>query len=556
MQLPSTFNPFIPEGITDAGERRIARGVMTVLAPGAALLLVVGLLQPVLTPGGGAIGVFYALLVLPLAGAMILVRRGYIRLAGSFSISFIWVVVTAMAFLSEGVRGPSILAYPVLVGAAAFFWNMRAALWLAFLSTLTALAMALMQAVDLLPEPLVEVTALRAWGGVAVSTILAAVVMNTTMDMVQEAVSEAQKSEAKFRELIQGAPDAMLVVDGDLEVKEVNRRALTLLGGERHTLLGRPGGGLIPGLPELLKSRPGRPVRSRAVSLQGETLPVNVSSNRVISGEAVLHVVTLGDISDEIRAEEARKQVELRLREAQRMEAVGQLAGGVAHDFNNLLTIVLGNASLELERDDLTEEARDRWSEVDAAAARAAELTHQLLAFSRQQVLDPEPLDLSSLLATKGTVLQRILGDRARLFIDAKSEAWVKVDPGQMDSVLLALVQNARDAMPGGGTLRIFCLEVTVGEEDPDHPDVPRGRYFQLCFRDTGAGMDPENLKRAFEPFFTTKGFGGGMGLGLATVHGIVTQSGGFVTANSTPGVGSTFCLYFPPLARPEARPA
>jgi len=541
----------LPPDVTDLAERRIARGVLTVLGPGAFLLLILGALQPLFAPGGGIIGLFYVALASPLILAIILVRRGDIRLAGILSIALIWILVTGLAVVSGGIRAPSIVAYPVLVGAAAFFWNARAAMGMAVVSSLTGLLLVLGEIWNLLPEPIAEVTILRAWGGMTAATLIAGVVMKTTMDTIQASLDEAQESERKFRELIQGAPDGMLVLDGRHVIQEVNRQALSLFRAEREALLGRRGTELLPELLDLLSTEAAKPRRSVALTLDGENLPVNLSSNPVVSGGDQVLVVTVGDISDEIEAEEARKKVEARLREAQKMEVVGQLAGGIAHDFNNLLTIVLGNASLELEREDLAQETKDRWGEVETAAARAADLTHQLLAFSRQQVMDPQPVRLSSFLREKGPLLQRILGEKIRLVIEARTEGWVRVDPSQMDNVILSLVQNARDAMTEPGILRILCKEVEVAREDPEQPEVPPGQYVEICFKDTGTGMDPDSLKRAFEPFFTTKGFGGGMGLGLATVHGIVTQSGGFISASSTPGLGSVFCLYLPPIPRP-----
>lgn len=553
MQLPSILRQLIPADITDAQEKRIARAVVTVLGPGAILLLVLGLLQPLMTPGGWLLGVVYGMLASPLLAAILLVHRGNIRAAGIFSISFLWAGVTLLAVFSEGIRSPSVVAYPVLVGAAAFFWTLRAAVAIAVVSSLVSLVMVLVQAFGFLPEPLREVTLFRAWGGVMACTVLAAIIMKVAMDMIRESVLEAQASERKFRDLVQGAPDGMLVLGADFTIREVNRRALSLLGGRREDLLGRSGESVIPGLREILLARPGQAQRGMATALTGEKLPVNISSNPVVSGKEHLQVVTLADISDQLRVEEAREQVEMRLREAQKMETVGQLAGGVAHDFNNLLTIVMGNVSLELERDDTSPEERARWGEVDAAAARAAELTQQLLAFSRQQILDPEPVNLADYLGEKVPLLQRVLGDQCRILLEAGGDDWIRVDPGQLDNVVLALVHNARDAMPEAGTLRIISRTISVQEDDPDHEEVPPGRYVHVCFQDTGTGMDSKSLERAFEPFFTTKGFGGGMGLGLATVHGIVTQSGGYVSVQSTPGVGSTFCLYLPALPHPEA---
>jgi len=551
MAPPSLMARLLPGDLTDPEERRVAVSILTVLGPGGILLLLFAVLQPFLTDGGLILGVFYAAMAMALLIAVVLVNRGKTRLAGPVTVAFLWVILTVMASLNEGVRSPTVVGYPVLVAAAAYYWNSRAAMRVVLASVLAMLGMALAQMYGVLPDVLPSVTPLRAWGGVTVATLMSGVIMRATSTNIQKALGVAEASERKFRDLIQSAPDGMAVLDGEGRIVEVNRRMVSLFRATRAELLDVRGDTLIPGLAGILRSRPEGLPRAGAKRTDGSGFPAQVSFNSVVFDGGEATVLTVRDISDEVRLEDERSQVEARLRDAQKMEAVGQLAGGIAHDFNNLLTVILGNVSLELERADLPEEERKRWGEVEDAAARAAELTNQLLAFSRRQAADPRPLELSAFLQEKGQVLQRILGERVRLLFSARSRVWAEVDPGQMDHVILAIVRNARDAMPKGGTLRITCEARSVGPTAEGEGEMPPGEYACVCFRDTGAGMDEEALARAFEPFFTTKGFGGGMGLGLATVHGIVTQSGGHVLANSTPGLGSTVCLYFPRIPEP-----
>jgi two-component system cell cycle sensor histidine kinase/response regulator CckA len=245
--------------------------------------------------------------------------------------------------------------------------------------------------------------------------------------------------------------------------------------------------------------------------------------------------------------ERTRRQLEDQLRQAQKMEAIGQLASGVAHDFNNVLCAILGYSDLLLEDSSLNWHARGRVTEIRTAANPAAEITRQMLAFSRKQVLQPRPLDLNAIVMESTKMLRRLIGENIRLLTTLENDLWtVKADPTQIVQMITNLAVNSRDAMPEGGRLTIETSNATLDDNYSGmHFQVTQGEYVLLAVSDTGAGMDAETQKHIFEPFFTTKR-GRGTGLGLSTVYGIVKQSGGYVWVYSEVGRGTTFKIYLP----------
>ena len=269
-------------------------------------------------------------------------------------------------------------------------------------------------------------------------------------------------------------------------------------------------------------------------------------------GQAIRLVGTNQDVTERRHAEEALRRSEERLHLSQRLEAVGQLAGGVAHDFNNLLTAITSYTQLVLEDLAPNDGHRDDLLEIKKAAERATALTRQLLAFSRRQVLDPRVVDLNTVVTDLEKMLRRLIGAHIGLATDCSARPSlprVRADVGQLEQVIVNLAVNARDAMPDGGTLTIRTGGAELSEADclaHSDFDVRPGRYVVLSVSDTGIGMDLATQARMFEPFFTTKGPGKGTGLGLATVYGIVKQSGGYIAVTSKPGKGTTFDIYLP----------
>jgi two-component system, cell cycle sensor histidine kinase and response regulator CckA len=276
----------------------------------------------------------------------------------------------------------------------------------------------------------------------------------------------------------------------------------------------------------------------------GEAIGVNRLNDPAVRAVVANH----RDISDRKEVEFALRRSEEQLRQAQKMEAVGRLAGGIAHDFNNVLTAIFGYVDLLLDQLDESDPKRADVLEIRGCAERAASLTRQLLAFSRRQVMQPRTIDLNTVVSRLEGLIARLVGEDIQLSVVlTPHESLVVADPGHIEQVLMNLAANARDAMPEGGRLRIETRQEEVLAFEPvSRPGLRPGLYELLIVSDNGTGMAPSVRERIFEPFFTTKEQGQGTGLGLATVYGIVKQSGGWVYADSEEGQGTTFVVYLP----------
>ena len=254
------------------------------------------------------------------------------------------------------------------------------------------------------------------------------------------------------------------------------------------------------------------------------------------------------DVTERKRSEEERRTLDAELRQAQKMESIGRLAGGVAHDFNNALGVILGHSELAMRRLPATDPARHHLDEVRDAASRSAHLTRQLLAFARKQTIAPKLVDLNEAVSGMLAMLRRLIGEDVQLEWLPAPGLWpVKVDPAQVDQILANLLVNGRDAIAGVGRITVETGNVIVDEaEVRGRADLAPGDYVTLSVSDDGSGMEQDVLEHVFEPFFTTKPVGRGTGLGLATVYGIVTQNGGFIAVQSEPGQGSSFRIHLP----------
>lgn len=377
-----------------------------------------------------------------------------------------------------------------------------------------------------------------------------------------EARRERRKVEqtlVKLRTAVEASGEVIFMTDGDGVFTFVNPEFTRLYGYTSEEVLGKT-------TPRVLKSGETDPERYATLwaTIKNKQVAIWEVTNRTKDGRMVNIEGTINPILDE-RGEIAgflsihrdvtmRKQLEVQYRHAQKMEAVGRLAGGIAHDFNNLLTVINGYSQMVLEQLRPDHPMHSQVDKIQKAGERAATMTRQLLAFSRQQVLAPQVLDLNKVVAGIDKMLGRLIGEDIELVMACSAGLWyVKADPGQIDQVIMNLAVNARDAMPHGGRLTIETANVTLGEgEFGWRPVIEPGPYAMLAISDTGCGMTAEVKGRIFEPFFTTKEYGKGTGLGLSTVYGIVKQSGGYIFADSEPGKGTTFRIYLPPIASAE----
>ncbi len=364
---------------------------------------------------------------------------------------------------------------------------------------------------------------------------------------------QAQLREAheQLRAVVEASPLAIITLDREGRVRTWNAAAERLYGWKADEVIGQPMPIVPPGGLEKFRQRMARALEGETfrheeeARLRADGTLVDVEFHSAPYRDADGRVAGIISLSSDMTAIKALEQ---QLRQAQKMEAIGRLAGGVAHDFNNVLTAIL--ATTELMAGDLAPNAslHADIGEIRAAAERAAALTRQLLAFSRQQVMRPQVLDVNALVSNVESLLRRLLGEDITLRTElAPGGGRVRADAGQMEQVLMNLAVNARDAMPDGGTLTIQTAHTDVLTPLPgDRSAIQPGSYITITVSDTGIGMDEFTREHLFEPFFTTKAAGKGTGLGLATVYGIVKQSGGYIWADSEPGAGATFTVYLP----------
>jgi two-component system, cell cycle sensor histidine kinase and response regulator CckA len=384
----------------------------------------------------------------------------------------------------------------------------------------------------------------------------------------KQAEKALRESEEQYRNLFESMEQGVVYQMADGGIVSANPAAERILGLSLEQMKGRVStdprwrcvredGSDFPGdqHPAMLALRSGRSVLG---TLMGVFHPGEDQHRWILvdavpefrAGQASPHRVytILSDITTRRRAEAERENLGIQLRQAQKMEAVGQLAGGVAHDFNNALTVILGFAESALRQLNPLDPLRHHMHQIVAAVDKSANLTRQLLAFARRQIVTPRVLDVDDAIASLAKMLPRLIGEDIDLRIVPGEGLWnVNIDPSQVDQILINLVTNARDAIANTGTITIETANVVLGKERcRRHPAVTPGDYVVLTVSDTGAGMDKVTIERIFDPFFTTKAEGKGTGLGLATVYGIAKQSGGFVDVYSEPGHGTTFQVYLP----------
>ncbi len=363
---------------------------------------------------------------------------------------------------------------------------------------------------------------------------------------------------ARYRQLIELAPDAILVHDGEV-VELANAAAARLAGaGSADELRGRRIAEFLA--PPYLKSVESEiitsgersavapPVRDTFRRLDGSEVPVEVSSAAIMDGARLSAHLMIRDITDRVAVERTAAELQVRLRHTQKMEAIGALAGGVAHEVNNMMTVILGFTEFMLQDPALPHERIADMRQVSVAAGRAANITRQLLAFSRRSFYRPQVMELDTAIRGLEPMIGRLLGEHQTLALDLTPAPAVWLDREQFTQIAVNFTLNARDAMEPGGTLTIAVRQTDLPEPAPGYAgaSIPAGRYTRVSFSDDGSGMSAETEAKLFEPFYTTKAVGQGTGLGLAAVYGILEQNGAYVALDTETGRGTTFALFLP----------
>jgi PAS domain S-box-containing protein len=403
----------------------------------------------------------------------------------------------------------------------------------------------------------IKVTESSGWG---LTALLTAAPLYLTYRMYRAGADV----EARQGAILEAAYDAIITMDPQLNIREFNPAAERMFGRQRNDILGRSAEMLVPdannaeimgALRQYLTAGTGplagRQLEMRGLRADGSDFPMELTVARTATDRGMVVTGFARDITE-------RRALEEQLRQSQKLEAIGRLAGGVAHDFNNILMSIMGSADLLLMTVLENGPAKEEAAEIKQAVDRGAGLTRQLLAFSRRQASTPQLLSLGDVVAGMEKMLRRLIEiDVEFEMVKPAAPIMVMADPGQIEQVVLNLVVNARDAMPGGGKVAVTVDEIEIDETAATSTvEGKAGRYARLSVADTGTGIDGATRAKLFEPFFTTKEHGKGTGLGLSIVYGIVRQSGGYINVVSEPGKGATFIVYLPVVLVSQPVPA
>jgi PAS domain S-box-containing protein len=536
----------------DQRARFLALLTLVFMVPVVVLGLIV--LPPVLSPEAPTqTNVFRAALALApiVLVAYWLNRRGDVTLA-----SVIFPAGCVCALTYAALPHPGLLIfYTVLTIVTIGLFSLRGVLWL----NTTGIALS-HGGVVLLGSPTISDVAVPA-AAACFGLTMALVVQQHQKRLEDERLLELQRRENWFATTLRSIGDAVLTVDTNRCITFMNPVAEQLTGYRLDEARGRrletvfviqheeTGAPVEDPVDQVLREGGivGLAANTALIARDGDKLPIADSGAPIVDAGGVTNGVVL--VFRDITLDRVKEQ---EIQQSQRLNALGRLAGGIAHDFNNLLTVI--GSGTALARESLAPEHQGR-NELDAvldASARAVELTRRLLAFSRRQVLQPAVVRLGDVVTSSNQLLRRLLKENVRIVQQTDNPGgWVRMDPAQLEQVVLNLAINAGDAMPNGGTLTLTTSDVTVSDT-LRIASLPAGRYGLLRVQDTGAGIDPKVLPYVFEPFVTTKAGGRGTGLGLATVYGIVEQSGGSILVESQPGKGTTFDVYLPEASKPE----
>ena len=562
---PSPPNPwlrpvdwFVPPALAadDDDRRTRARILVATCLVGGLLTLLVGSTTTLalgLAPGIAMVNLLGGSLIF--AGAFLLRASGSIAGTTHAVLGVGWLMNSVLFAASGGTNLSALYAFPILPLIATLIGGTGVGVaWTALVCVSTVVLVNLPATSIVLPVEFAvadvqgqvtrDVVVITVW--VALVGLLYDRVRSVAQRDAERARRRAEESEERFAQAFQGNPDGIVVADWtSRRVLECNDGFAELVGLGRARIVRQ-----LDWTEALGMSQAQRELMQKSLDEVGLCGEIEVSlADRALRVRA-REVVLLGrrSVLASVRDVTERLRLEEQLRQAQKMEAVGQLAGAIAHDFNNMLTVISGYADHLVS--ELPDELGEMAGEIRRAADRSADLTRQLLAFSRRQVMKPQILDLNALLRRLERLLGRLLGEPVRVELELDPRSWnVRADPGQMEQVIMNLAINARDAMPDGGTLRLSTRNI---DAEPGTA-LGSGQWVRLRVRDDGVGMDEGTLARAFEPFFTTKEQGKGTGLGLSTVDGIVRQSGGEVAIRSDRQRGTTVDVFLPRVLEAEA---
>ena len=545
-----TLVPAAPE-FRDPVVHRVAEVVHVVLLLG--VYVWVGMIV-----GGAAVGEpplyltsYIALLAIASLG-LVINRRHPAAAAILYSVSLTAYLIGA-TILTGGIQAPGIAAFGVLVFVVGLMLGAAGAMPLAGLLSVYSWILVWLNRSGRLTESVLPLDEANYGLAVTATVLSTAVLITWIRRSIVRALAESRENLGKYQSLFEGAPDGIIALSGEGLIEAVNPALVKLTGQSAERVVGRRVDALT-GLGEeagcRLEGAVDRLVRGESIGSFELELPramgpvsIEVHGQRTVRSDGSSGVqLVLHDV-----VETERERLRDRLLHAEKMEAVGVLAGGVAHDFNNLLTVVEGHSSLIME-DPLSPGATRRSAaEIHRAQDRGAKLVEQLMTYASRQVVQPVPTDLDQLVLGLQGLVRPVFGAKIELVLDVAQGVTVLGDPGQIEQVLMNLFLNARDAMPEGGELRVLT-ESRVVVEPLEYGDqvVQPGRYGIVELRDTGSGMDESTSRRALEPFFTTKETGMGTGLGLSAALGIVNQHDGYLTIDSSPGEGTTITVYLP----------
>lgn len=557
------------------GDARVAR-VVQILGVAIVLAIVPAVIHNL------AVGGLVSATVLALDQGFVLFclwvnHRGAQRVAARLiGISSIALVAALQAVSRKGAHDVAVLIYPAVIVLSGALLDRR---WFVLTTLLAMFAMAGQYALEfggVLGYPLTPFLEWRQLADAEVIVLVTALAvellvrsLRESMGRLERALQSLRESETLYRTLFESASEAFVVFEIESgTVVDFNPRASEMFGYSREAMRGLSLEALIVDSTENRRadalSRIGSAARGQtqvfewqARSQNGRAFWVEIHMRSVVIAGIQRVMVSMRNIDERRRAAIERQRLEEQLHQAQKMESIGRLAGGVAHDFNNLLTCIGGNAELALMGLDPQREVTQNLQEIKGAVERASDLTRRLLAFSRKQPIEPRPLELADLFESAHRMLARLLGEHVQLVLEVAPDTRpILADPSQIEQILMNLVVNARDAMPEGGTIKLEVGNLVSASEGSD---VPKGQYVRIAVIDSGIGIPEQHLPNIFEPFYTTKPAGKGTGLGLSMVLGAVQQNGGFIRVESSPGNGSTFEILLPVLeaeVRPSVKPA